>query len=254
MMTVLKMLQDCYNQSMLKNEFLFLLLTLFCFNGFAGSLCEDVFSDPSTVLNQAAFKMLNQTKSYAIMDVKDLIDGQLLYQSLPHDKNYHFTKGAVPDRNSKFNQVRALKYPQALNSINLLEARIRKFIKESFNLMDDNIGLIYSDLRLSTAEQKGFQFLDWHIDKGGFSVTVALLGPGTEIISTPALPVEQIVDHARSLPADSKGIIVPTGKALIFWGSNPPEGYNYTPVIHRTPQYQGPRLLFTTRVQILRNR
>jgi hypothetical protein len=239
---------------MLKKEFLFLLVNFLSFNGFAGQLCEDVFIDQSTALNQAAFKMLNQTKSYAIMDVKDLIDGQELYQSLPHDKSYHFTKGAVPDRNSKFNQVRALKYPQALNSINLLEGRIRKFIKESFNLTDDNIGLTYSDLRLSTTDHKGFQFLDWHVDKGGFSVTVALLGPGTEIIGTPDLPVAQIVDHARSLPADSKGIIVPTGKALIFWGSNPPEGFNYKPVIHRTPQYDGPRLLFTTRVQILRNR
>ena len=90
-------------------------------------------------------------------------------------------------------------------------------------------------VRLEAMEGRGCW--RWHADAVPARLLCTYHGPGTEVLDSIAG-----ADAARSLPADTRGLVLPAGAVALLKGEAHPSGRGRG-CIHRSPQQAGPRLL-----------
>lgn len=220
--------------------------------------------------NQIA-SQLKRTGSYAVLDLSQIFTpvlGQHWMQAMPQNFASQIMRSEILYfENGQFKREAA--FESQINAIHVIESWMQKLIQSTLDRefrqvihppgwMNLKPGV--AGLRASRDQEKGVSFGDWHLDGGGFSVTLSLKGPGTEVLGD--VPMEYLGrkrvemgpgKHWESVCKATRGgncqaILVPEGHALILLGTAADgRALRLRPTVHRTPGYTGERLLLVYR-------
>ncbi len=200
----------------------------------------------------AVRRQFHATNSYAIVDLRPFLskaDSIGWAYSVPPELASQIHDGRVLyEQNGKL--IIKETEPGQLEGIAKLQLWFKAVIAEAA----PGLGLAtgFTNVRNSSVQGDGLKFSDWHLDGGRASVTLAVYGSGTEILGPAPLKMTNGEYGMRGAAweaycTDCKPYVVPTGHALIFFGTESGAEASFKPTIHRTPEAQGFRTLFVIR-------
>lgn len=197
---------------------------------------------------------LKQNGSYALIDMRALITkemGELWFESMPHETSSQILMGALLVQGKKWNeqpQAEEWQLKARENLSNWFKQIISEVVPKGFGRRDE----VLDAFRLGTEKGNGVKFEDWHVDSQNAAVSLALEGAGTEILG-PAPFLKDTSEYIlqgefwKNKCKDCRSFIVPTGVAILFFGTDSVGRQIFKPVIHRTPHVKARRVLYIGR-------